>query len=55
MADNDRGSYGTVKTFGEGMLAGAIVLGVGALLMRHAAQAQRQYVEAVNMYRPRTR
>jgi hypothetical protein len=51
---NERGTYGTVKTFGEGMLAGAVVLGVGALLLRYAAQAQKAHVEAINLYRPRT-
>lgn len=52
---NDRGTYGTVKTFGEGMLAGAVVLGFGALLLRHAALTQKDLVEDINRYRPRTR
>jgi hypothetical protein len=52
---NERGTYGTVKTFGEGMLAGAVVLGFGALLLRHASQVQKEHVETINLYRPRTR
>jgi len=52
---NDRGTYGTVKTFGQGMLAGGVVVVVGALVLRHAVQAQRLHVEAINLYRPRTR
>lgn len=51
--DNERGTYGTVKTFGKGMVAGGIFVGVAALLIRHAIQAQHLHVEAINLYRPR--
>lgn len=50
---NGRGTYGTIKTFGEGMLAGGIFVGVAALLVRHAIREQRLHVEAINLYRPR--
>ena len=52
---NERGTYGTVKTFGHGMLAGGLVVIFGGLLLHHAAQAQRLHVEAINLYRPRHR
>ena len=52
---NDRGTYGTVKTFGKGMLAGGILTGVAILWIRHAIREQRLHVEAINLYRPRTR
>ena len=52
---DDRGTYGAVKTFGQGMLAGGIVVVVGGLLLRHAVQAQRLHVEAINLYQPRHR
>ena len=52
---NERGTYDTIKTFGHGMLAGGVVVIFGGLLLRHAAQAQRLHVEAVNLYRPRSR
>jgi len=47
------GMAGTAKTFGEGMLVGGVIVGIGALLLRHAVIAQRQYVAAIN--RPRYR
>ena len=50
---NERGMYGTVKTFGGGMLTGAAVVGVAALLVRHAIKRQQQYVAEINRYRPR--
>lgn len=52
MAD-DRGTYGTVKTFGGGLLAGVLIAGVGGLVI--ASYAQRRHVEEINAYRGRKR
>jgi hypothetical protein len=49
-----QGTLETVKTFGQGMLAGGILLGVGVLVLKHAIREQRLHVAAVNLYRPRT-
>ena len=48
---NERGTYGTVKLFGEGMLAGGLLVGFAALLL--AVKTQEKSVAEINAYRPR--
>lgn len=50
---NDRGTYGTAKTFGQGVLTGGVFFGIAALLLRQAVRRQRQHVAAINAYQPR--
>lgn len=59
---NERGQYGRqvlvgsepVKTFAEGALVGGILVGIGALMLRHAVHVQRDLTASINAYRPRT-
>ena len=51
---NERGTYDTVKSFGERVLVVGGILTIGVLALRHAMEEQRLYVETVNLYQPGT-